>query len=241
MPVWPERAEAADAADGVDAIQNRVWLGPLVDGAYDERLRALAPPLDDSAVVRDGDLSLVQGLGRLAGRQLLHAGAGRQSAARARAASGWTPRRTRGSRVSRFAPRPPAHRHGLGGRAARGLEELLVEVHAAHRSPPRRHRERRRLRRRDARRGRLGRRPGPHRLPARAHRGGRASARRRRGRARPMSRGRCSTTSSGPRATRRSSGSSSTGGARRTPGVVGRRRPTSWSRAGSSTPVASLP
>src|SRR5688572_29747348 len=61
MPVWAERDEAAAAADGVDAIQNRVWLGPLVDGAYDERLRALAPPLDDSAVVRDGDLALVQG------------------------------------------------------------------------------------------------------------------------------------------------------------------------------------
>ncbi len=60
-PVWPERPEAAEAADGVDAIHNRVWLGPLVDGAYDERLRALAPPLGDSSVVRDGDLALVQG------------------------------------------------------------------------------------------------------------------------------------------------------------------------------------
>jgi beta-glucosidase len=59
--IWPERAEAALVADGVDAIRNRIWLDPLVDGAYDERLRAIAPELADPTVVRDGDLELVQG------------------------------------------------------------------------------------------------------------------------------------------------------------------------------------
>ncbi len=62
--VWPERPELSAclaAADGVDAIRNRVWLDPLVDGAYDERLRALAPELADPEVVRDGDLELMQG------------------------------------------------------------------------------------------------------------------------------------------------------------------------------------
>jgi beta-glucosidase len=60
-PVWPDRPEAAAVADGVDAIRNRVWLDALVDGAYDDRLLALAPVLADPAVVRDGDLTLVQG------------------------------------------------------------------------------------------------------------------------------------------------------------------------------------
>ncbi|MGI8901660.1 MAG: GH1 family beta-glucosidase [Nocardioides sp.] len=59
-PVWPDGPEAADPADGVDAIRNRVWLGPLVDGEYDERLLRIAPVLTDSELVRDGDLDLVR-------------------------------------------------------------------------------------------------------------------------------------------------------------------------------------
>ena len=43
----PRRREAASVADGVDAIRNRVWLDPLVDGAYDDRLLAVAPELAD--------------------------------------------------------------------------------------------------------------------------------------------------------------------------------------------------
>ena len=60
-PIWPARPEAADLADGVDALRNRVWLDPLVDGAYDEGLLAVAPELADPAVVRPGDLDLVRG------------------------------------------------------------------------------------------------------------------------------------------------------------------------------------
>jgi len=60
-PVWPERAEADETADNVDAIRNRVWLGPLVDGAYDERLLAIAPVLVDEELVREGDLDLIAG------------------------------------------------------------------------------------------------------------------------------------------------------------------------------------
>lgn len=60
-PIWAERPEAEAAADGVDAVRNRVWLGPLVDGAYDERLLAIAPELADPELVRDGDLDLVRG------------------------------------------------------------------------------------------------------------------------------------------------------------------------------------
>ncbi len=60
-PFWPESPEAAAAADGIDAIRNRLWIGPLVDGAYDEGLLAVAPELADPAVVRDGDLELARG------------------------------------------------------------------------------------------------------------------------------------------------------------------------------------
>jgi beta-glucosidase len=38
-----------------------VWLDPLVDGKYDAGLLAVAPELDDPALVRDGDLALVRG------------------------------------------------------------------------------------------------------------------------------------------------------------------------------------
>ncbi len=61
VPVWPESPEAADVADGVDAIKNRVWLGPLVDGAYDDRLLAIAPVLGDPDLVRSGDLDAIKG------------------------------------------------------------------------------------------------------------------------------------------------------------------------------------
>ena len=39
-PFWPEdpRRRGGGATDGIDALRNRVWLGPLVDGAYDDRL-----------------------------------------------------------------------------------------------------------------------------------------------------------------------------------------------------------
>ena len=60
-PIWPERPEAADVADGVDAIRNRVWLDPLVDGAYDDGLLRVAPELADDELVRPGDLERIQG------------------------------------------------------------------------------------------------------------------------------------------------------------------------------------
>jgi beta-glucosidase len=60
-PVWPEREEAGDAARVVDAIHNRVWLDPLVHGTYADDLLAVAAPLTDDEVVRDGDLTTIAG------------------------------------------------------------------------------------------------------------------------------------------------------------------------------------
>ena len=59
-PVWPEPG-AERVGDAVDAIRNRVWLDPLVDGAYDERLLEAAPVLADPARVRDDDLAMIRG------------------------------------------------------------------------------------------------------------------------------------------------------------------------------------
>jgi beta-glucosidase len=60
-PVLPEADEAADAADGVDAIRNRIWLAPLVDGEYDAGTLRVAPVLEDPELVRPGDLDLIHG------------------------------------------------------------------------------------------------------------------------------------------------------------------------------------
>ena len=60
-PFWPETPEAAGAADELDAVRNRIWLDPLIDGSYDDELLRVAPELADPQLVRDGDLALVQG------------------------------------------------------------------------------------------------------------------------------------------------------------------------------------
>jgi beta-glucosidase len=60
-PIWPEPGTPAEAADGVDAVRNRVWLDPLVDGAYDDGLLRVAPELADPELVREGDLELIRG------------------------------------------------------------------------------------------------------------------------------------------------------------------------------------
>jgi beta-glucosidase len=130
-PVWPDRPEAAEVADGVDAIRNRVWLGPLVDGAYDEGTLRVAPVLADDTVVRGGDLALVRGSADWLGVNY------------------YTPARVDlptddpdavvggdagveefpGVAPLRFTPRPPLTDIGWEVEP-RGLEELLVDTHA---------------------------------------------------------------------------------------------------------------
>ncbi len=209
MPVWPERAEAAVAADGVDAIQNRIWLGPLVDGAYDERLRALAPPLDDSAVVRDGDLALVRGSVDWLGVNY-YTPARADTGGANEGGVGLDTSAYPGSRVFGSHPARPSPRwDGRSSRAAsRSCSSTCTVVPASRSSSPR-----------TApptttpcapRMGRSTTRTGPPTCastsPLSSGRGQRAPT------CAPTSPGRCSTTSSGPRATRRSSGwSRSTG------------------------------
>jgi beta-glucosidase len=126
-PVWPERPEADTAADGVDAQLNRVWLGPLVDGGYDERLLALAPSLADPDVVQDGDLATVVGSADWLGinyytpMRVDVGGSGGQGVGQDTSAYP-------GVDDLAFAPRPPTTAMGWEVEP-RGLEELLVDVH----------------------------------------------------------------------------------------------------------------
>jgi beta-glucosidase len=131
-PVWPDRPEASAAAEGVDAIRNRVWLDPLVDGAYDEGLLRVAPVLADPTVVRDGDLTLVRGSADWLGvnyytptRVDVLDGAGD-----AAPVSGGDAgiEEFPGVEAFRFTPRPPLTDIGWEVEP-RGLEELLVETH----------------------------------------------------------------------------------------------------------------
>ena len=127
-PVWPERPEAAQAADGVDAQHNRVWLGPLIDGRYDEALLALAPTLADPTIVRDGDLETIQGSADWLGvnyytpaRIDVEASAGAHAVGQDSSAYPGVP-------GLGFAPRQPVTAMGWEVEP-RGLEELLVATH----------------------------------------------------------------------------------------------------------------
>lgn len=124
-PIWPEGEEAREVGSRVDAIRNRVWLDPLVDGAYDEELLDVAPVLADPSVVRDGDLALIRGSADWLGinyytpvRPALPAGGPAHTEGEAYPGAG----------AFDMVVREP--RTDIGWEIdASGLEELLVEVH----------------------------------------------------------------------------------------------------------------
>ena len=132
-PVWPDRPDAADVADGVDAIRNRVWLGPIVDGAYDEGTLRVAPVLGEPSVVKDGDLDLVRGSADWLGVNyytparvdLPLPGPDEAAASGGDAGVEEFP----GVAAFRFTPRPPLTDIGWEVEPA-GLEELLVGTYA---------------------------------------------------------------------------------------------------------------
>ena len=129
-PVWPDRSEAADVADGVDAIRNRIWLGPLVDGAYDDGTLRVAPVLADPAVVRDGDLDLIRGSADWLGVNYYTPARVDLLDDDAPAAAGGDAgvEEFPGVNPFRFTPRPPLTDIGWEVEP-RGLEELLVATH----------------------------------------------------------------------------------------------------------------
>ncbi|WP_418961062.1 GH1 family beta-glucosidase [Streptomyces tritici] len=59
--VRPLTSSAADreAARRIDAVGNRVWLGPMLDGGYPEDLLADTAHLTDWSFVRDGDVAAI--------------------------------------------------------------------------------------------------------------------------------------------------------------------------------------
>jgi beta-glucosidase len=60
-PVWPDDPGAQGIAERLDAVRNRIWLDPLVDGAYSDGVLEVAPELAEPSVVREGDLAAVRG------------------------------------------------------------------------------------------------------------------------------------------------------------------------------------
>ena len=127
-PYWPEDPDdprLAAVTDQVDAVRNRVWLGPLVDGRYDDGLLAVAPELADPGVVRDGDLALVQGSADWLGvNYYTPFRTAEPGAAEAHPEAGAYP----GVAPVSFVVREP--RTDIGWEVdASGLEELLVDTH----------------------------------------------------------------------------------------------------------------
>ncbi len=57
--IRPVSPEAADVADELDARHNRAYLGPLLRGAYPERLTADFSPAKVPGLVHDGDFDLI--------------------------------------------------------------------------------------------------------------------------------------------------------------------------------------
>jgi beta-glucosidase len=118
-PVWPEGDGAAAAVEHVDAIQNGIWLGGLIDGAYPDPLRDLQHP----ELVQDGDLAAIAGSAAWIGINYytpFRIAAGLGGSERVQ-----SPRAYPGGPLLRFEPRPPMTDMGWEVES-RGLEEVLL-------------------------------------------------------------------------------------------------------------------
>ncbi|MDX6197477.1 MAG: beta-glucosidase, partial [Actinomycetota bacterium] len=125
-PVWAEDADAADGAAYVDAIQNDLWLGGLIDGGYP----ALLPALHRPELVRAGDLDRIRGSAAWLGINYytpFRIAAGSGGSERVQSPSAYP-----GGPALRFLPREPVTEMGWEV-AASGLEEVLLTT--ARRAP----------------------------------------------------------------------------------------------------------
>jgi beta-glucosidase len=118
-PVWTEDDDASEAAAYVDAVQNGLWLGALVDGRYPDVLA----PLQDAELVRDDDLAAIAGSAAWLGINYytpFRIGAGSGGSERVQ-----SPRAYPGAPPLRFLPREPRTEMGWEVDAT-GLEEVLL-------------------------------------------------------------------------------------------------------------------
>jgi beta-glucosidase len=126
-PVWPEGEGAADGVTYVDAVQNGLWLGALVEGRYPEVLE----PLRDPALVRDGDLATTTGSADWIGINYYTpfriAAAGEGGSERVQSTRAYP-----GAPPLRFLPREPVTEMGWEVEPA-GLEDVLLTT--ARRAP----------------------------------------------------------------------------------------------------------
>ena len=128
-----DSAADLDAARRIDALANRVFLGPILHGGYPADVLADTAPVTDWAFVQDGDLAQIAAPIDVLGVNYYTPPL--VSALDARARRGQTRRRPRRQRRTRRGPAcerrrvppPPgrAHRDGLGHRPARADELLL--------------------------------------------------------------------------------------------------------------------
>jgi beta-glucosidase len=123
-----------DAARQIDAVANRVFLGPLFEGAYPPDLLADTASLTDWAFVRDGDLDTIQGTVDLLGVNYYSPtyvsawdGVGEKESADGHLSGAGTP--WPGAERVEF-PRLPGHRTEMDWLVdPTGLSDLLLHLH----------------------------------------------------------------------------------------------------------------
>jgi beta-glucosidase len=60
LPADPDNPADRQAARKIDLVGNEVFLGPMLDGAYDPELREITAHISDWSFVQDGDLELIK-------------------------------------------------------------------------------------------------------------------------------------------------------------------------------------
>ena len=208
-----DSAADRDAVRRIDALANRAFLGPMLDGAYPADLLADTASVTDWSFVQDGDEKLIAVPLDVLGvnyysSTLVRAwdGVSPRSDADGHGASAASPWVGRGQRRLPAAARP-VHGDGLEHRPAGADRAAAAPAPRVPAPAADDHRERRGVRRRGVARRRDPRRPAD-RLPAPAHRRGGRGPRRRAPTCAATSSGRCWTTSSGATATTAASASS---------------------------------
>ena len=213
-PVDPDSAADRDAVRQLDAVGNRVFLGPMLDGAYPADLLADTASVTDWSFVQDGDEATsavplsVLGINYYSTSRARHytgdgpEAAGRR-ARRLRRLSPWV-----GADDVEFLPQPGPYTAMGWNIDPSGMTELLTDIGTRYPDLPLMVTENGAAFYDVVSDGRPGARRRPGLLPARPHRRGRPGQRRRASTCAATSCGRCWTTSSGPGATTAGSASS---------------------------------
>jgi beta-glucosidase len=140
-PDDPASAADANAVRRIDALGNRAFLGPLLDGAYPADLLADTSRISDWSFVRDGDLEAIKlplhvlGVNYYATNRVRHfSGLGEPTQADGHGDSAATP--WVGADDVEFVRQPGPHTAMGWNIEPAGLTELLLSLHAAYPGQP---------------------------------------------------------------------------------------------------------